>query len=202
MSERGLLRYQYRGEVFGGKLVYRKSPQDTASTQCVIDSGVAAGFFSLPQTQTEVLPCQRITDPELLVGLLAYNQIHPPRFMLKPKDKAPVKVVLGDGEQTKTYVAQYPGKSAFLYLLGEPTRETVEAIVSESMRRPRERTDHLHLATVAGIEEAGWQVWWAPLPERGHWMHVRIVPGTYIKRGVYPSLEDAEKLRGAFVKAF
>ncbi len=200
MSERGLLRFEYRGEVSGGRLTYKKAMPD--SRQWLVDSTVLGQLADAQQAATQVLPCQRITDPELLVGLLAYNHIHPPRFMLKPKDKAPVKVVLGEGEQAETYVAEYPGKSAFLYLLGEPTRETVEAIVGESMRRPRERTDHLHLATVARIEEAGWQVWWAPLPERGHWMHVRIVPGTYIKKGVYPSLEDAEKLRGAFVKAF
>lgn len=200
MSERGLLRFEYRGEVSGGRLTYRKAVPD--SREWLVDSEALGQFMTEQQTERQVLPCQRITDPELLVGLLAYNQTHPPRFMLKPKDKAPVKVVLGEGEQTETYVAEYPGKSAFLYLLGEPTRETVEAIVSESMRRPRERTDHLHLATVAGIEEVGWQVWWVPLPERDNWMHVRIVPGTYIERGVYPSLEDAARLRQAFIRAF
>lgn len=118
------------------------------------------------------------------------------------RDWQPITITLGAGDAAQRYSLAYAGKSAFLYFEDVPTRDIVGSLVDASMKRAKERTDHLHLSTVGWIEEAGWQVWWTPLPERNHWLHARIVPNSIAERGVVPTLDEATALRDSFIKAF
>ncbi|MBI2593811.1 hypothetical protein HYW44_04185 [Candidatus Daviesbacteria bacterium] len=180
MSVDRSLRYEYWGGITDstGRLTYRNGGRDRY-----------------------LFPCQRVTDPDVLVGLLAYNQMQPKRFIPTHRDWQPITITLGEGETAQKLSLAYPGKSAFLYFEGVPTQEIVGALVNASLQRVKERTDHLHLSTVGWIEEAGWQVWWTPLPERNHWLHARVVPNSVVERGQIPTLEEATALREVFIKA-
>lgn len=146
-----------------------------------------------------LLPCQRIVDPDIQVGILGYGRIQAQRLLPAHKDRQPIRLVLVQtGEEVSV---TYPGKSAFLYFDGIPTADSLGKIVSKSLSRIREVRDHLHLSTVAWIEEAGWQVWWTPLPEREHWLHARLIPNCVVERGVDPTLDDARALKEVFIKA-
>lgn len=175
-----LLRYEYRGGITdsSGILAYR-------------NGGEGKRLF----------PCTRVVDPDILVGLFAYNQMDPKRFIPRHRDRQPININIGEGDSAKKLTLNYPGKSAFLYFEGVPTKEIVGSLVNACLQRIRERTDHLHLSTVGWIEEAGWQVWWTPLPERNHWLHARIVANSVVERGIDPGIGDASALREAFIKA-
>ena len=158
------------------------------------------GRLSYQNGETKYLePCGRITDPDLLIGILANNQLHAERFLLTHKDKQPIRIIIEEtGRQMQI---KHPGKSAFLYFEGLPTKNTLRRLVDTSLQRISERRDHLHLTTVAWVEEAGWQVWWTPLPERENWLHVRLVSNRTAERSIDPSLEETTALKEAFIKA-
>lgn len=146
-----------------------------------------------------LLACQRVLDPDIQVGLLGFRRMQPKRFIPAHKDRQPIRLALGQTGQEVQLA--YPGKSAFLYFDGVPTTETLGRWVNESLKRIKEDKDHLHLSTVAWIEEAGWQVWWTPLPERDQWLHVRLVPNSIVEKGIDPTLDQAAALRDVFIKA-
>lgn len=145
-------------------------------------------------------PCATITDPDLLVGVFDNNVLPGKRFLLTSKDRQSITVQ--HRPEGNIYRTSEPGKSAFLYFGDPPTKLARDTIVANYLKRGSTRTDHLHLATVDWIEEAGWQTIWTPLPERKHWLHVRLVSDSTILSGVDPTMEEAQRLSEAFVKVF
>lgn len=57
-------------------------------------------------------------------------------------------------------------------------------------------------STVGWIKEAGWETYWTPLPARSNWLHVRLVANSTIEQGINPTIEEAQAISEAFVKAF
>lgn len=57
------------------------------------------------------------------------------------------------------------------------------------------------MTDVARINEAGWRVFWAPLPHRNNPLHVRMIPDATLREGRDPTLEEARALSKVFIKA-
>jgi hypothetical protein len=145
-----------------------------------------------------LLPCRRINDPNLLIGIIDNNNLNPKRLLILPKDRAPIRVTII--ETGETLQIKYPGKSAFLYLDCNPSKNTVNGIVRYKLKSIPDRRDHLHLSTVEWIEESGWQAWWAPIELGGNLMHVRLIPSSIIDKQLDPTIIEASALSAAFIK--
>jgi hypothetical protein len=179
MADIEQLKYRYHGSIVGldGRLNY----------------------YNGDGKQKYLLPCARITDPDLLVGVIDYNQLPIKRLRPAHKDRLPIRLVI---EQTGEILeVTHHGISAFLYFHGLPNREVMGVLVESGLKRLRKRTDHLHLSIVRWIEEAGWQAWWTPLPERDNWLHLRLIPNCIAEEGRNASDVEANSLKEAFVKA-
>lgn len=157
------------------------------------------GNFRLYLRGARLEPCARIEQPDITVGIVDNRTLNPRRLMLVEKDQKPLIVTIPDTQEVQ--LLPHPGKSAFLVLDEKITKERVHRMVREAMDGEPDRRDHLHTASVRCIEEAGWQVWWAPLPMTGRVTHVRLVANaTLWEDGV--SLEDAELLAAAFMRVY
>jgi hypothetical protein len=144
-------------------------------------------------------PCQRVTDPNIIVGIVDNSLLPAQRLLILPKDRSCVQVRI----PTTGAIVQLPlqGKSASLYFDDAPMKETIHDMVRRHLHSKPDRRDHLHLSLVGWIEEAGWQVWWAPLQERNNLVHVRIIANSTAEKGEDPTIEEATKLATSFVKA-
>ena len=152
-----------------------------------------------PEKSRKLIPCERILDPDLRVGILSANNLLAPRFLLTPKDKQSITLLAPDSGTV--FRIALPGKSAFLYFGENPDKNTVIDLVQFNMKRDMKRDDHLHLTTVKAIEQAGWEAWWTPLPDRDNWLHVRLVSNRTTIKGELPELTEAKSLCAAFKKA-
>jgi len=169
---------------------FRLSPQHSITNYYELICSSPSG------EKIKVKPCEPICSPELVIGLVANNNIKPKRLMVRGRDCKPIQVYIPALENT-VQVA-HPGKSGFISLsnkAGDPIRSAVETYLD---RQPNRR-DHVHFANVGNIMNAGWTVFWAPLNEF-KLLHVRIVADRTIQSGNLPSLDDASKLAQVFSK--
>lgn len=144
-----------------------------------------------------LLPCQKIQDKNLNIGIIDNNNINPNRLLLIQRDREPIKVM--DPSTSEIYTLSYPGKSAFLYFdKVPPDRFVLHNLVRKLMSNCPDRRDHLHLSTVGRIEKSGWEVYWAPLQMSGKLTHVRLIPNAILINSKDPTIEDAENLKNAF----
>jgi hypothetical protein len=109
-------------------------------------------------------PCQKITDPNIVVAMIDNNSLPAQRLLLQQKDRTVIRVKNPISDEI--LVLKLPGKSASLYFDDCPNRKTVISIVKDHLRSEPDRRDHIFLSCVSLIEEAGWQAWWAPLQEK------------------------------------
>lgn len=145
-----------------------------------------------------LIPCAKIDNPDLTVGILGFNSLNPERFSLSPKDKQPIHLTITNSGQA--HVLRYPGKSAFLCVPNSKERDPLCTIVEQHMDRPINRNDHLHQTTVGLIEKAGWQTIWAPLPSRNSWSHVRLVAFSVLNGSNKPSEQEMQALCNVLIK--
>lgn len=146
-----------------------------------------------------LIPCQRVADGNLVVGILnTGNNLKAERFCLAGKDRQPISLQIDEGEG---YDLTYPGKSALL-VFDQYERVKMGEFILATFARNINRNDHLFVATVDLIEEAGWSIYWTPLPERESWLHTRIVPQCYSHQGKDPGEEEMKALQSVFVKEF
>lgn len=143
-------------------------------------------------------PCDRLMDPQLMIGVISNGRINPKRFLIDGIDTQPIMIC--DTTNSSIVKMRYPGKSAFLYFHNEADRRVVGELVEITLAREPDRRDKLHVASVQNIEEAGWQAWWTPLPSRKNWLHVRLVPNCEIEEGRKPNLEEVQLLQQVFKK--
>jgi hypothetical protein len=147
------------------------------------------------ESQT-LIPCARVGDPDLQVGVLSLKNLKPDRFRVRgARDRQPI--VLFDSLTQQQLTLSHPGKSAFLQLEVNAVPNLHE-IVQRSMNRPATRHDHLHVATVGALDEAGWQTWWTPLPSRDNPLHVRLISDRTVDHGSDPTEADRLVLAAAF----
>ena len=146
-----------------------------------------------------ISPCERVSNPDLLVGILGNNKFNHMRLLVAHRDRLPIKIT--DETTGQRFQLNYPGKSAFFYFYDQPDKNILSQVVEEQLQRLKDRGDHLHLSTVGWVEEAGWQVWWAPLPESNNWLHVRLVPNSIIEYNQDPTEDEAMALKEVFVRA-
>lgn len=151
--------------------------------------------FELSYSGGSLEPGKVINDSSLNIGVVSNGIVHPHNLCLRDRDFNPIEI--GDEEGRLIYKLDYPGKSGVVLFENSINRRIVGNVVTQSLNRPVDRRDKLHVATVGIIENAGWRVYWAPLP--GSILHVRIVPNSALS-GYYFSEEEAEALCGVLRK--
>ena len=117
--------------------------------------------------------------------------------MIADYDRDPIKVTALATEEI--FELKYPGKSTFVLL--EPNacdKMFIHNTVWETFKKEADRSDHVHVATVAEIEEAGWVAFYAPLQLDHLFDHVRLVSKRTILTGEDPTENDAKSLKSVF----
>jgi len=122
-------------------------------------------------------PCEQITDPEMCLGVVGNSKLNPRAFKFSGRDRNPIKVSGPTGDVLCTL--ELPGKSAMMILNPEDcSKAMLQDFVTNDLNGNYDRHDNLYTATVAQINEAGWQAVWAPLQLERKIKHARLVPQT------------------------
>lgn len=152
-----------------------------------------------PDFRSTLKPCQPIYDYDLYLAIVDNNNINPRRLELLPKDRTPINVYVS--ETGEVYDLEYPGKSAIICFTEKCDRSIVNEIVSNGLGGSPDRRDHLHVASVKSVINAGWIPYWAPLQLESKILHARMVAQTTIDTGSDPSPSEVARLAKAFAKA-
>ncbi len=146
----------------------------------------------------KLLPCTRIEDDELCLGFLGNNNLHPERLSIKESDRKPIDVF--NPELGNTDSLPFVGKSAVILTAEGCDKSLVAEFTKYFFKRERNRRDHLHVATVGDIKEAGWLPYYAPLQLLGYIPHARVVSFRSYLFEEDPTAEEIENLASAFTK--
>lgn len=145
-----------------------------------------------------LLPCKRIITGDISIGIVDNKKINPKRLLILEKDKEVITVF---SPRTFTeFKIEYPGKSAFLHFEECNCRKNILSSIQAKTDIVPDRHDNLFVATVAEIESAMWEVWWAPLQMRGLPMHCRMIPKSIIEENRNPTVEETIELSRVFKK--
>lgn len=120
--------------------------------------------------------------------------------MILDKDRETITVF--NPKSGKEISLKYPGKSSFIHNEECGCKIDAQGIIRRNTEMVPDRRDHLFVATIGQIEDAGWQVWWAPLQLRGLAMHCRIIPEVTIMEKRDPAIEEASRLAKIFIKQY
>lgn len=150
-----------------------------------------------PNYESAINPCVPIEDKSICIGRLDNKNLKVRKFLIVDVDRVPVKVVaLATGD---TIELNYPGKSTFILVKPNACdRMFIHNTAREAFKREADRSDHVHVATVGAIEEAGWIAFYAPLQLNRLLDHVRVVSQRTILTGEEPTEDDAKRLMSAF----
>lgn len=147
--------------------------------------------------QKALIPCEPIPDKDMCIGRIDNPILKTRRLMIADYDRKIIKVTALATD--KIIELSYPGKSTFVLL--EPNacdKMFIRDTVKNAFKKDADRRDHVHVASVAQIERAGWLAFYAPLQMDRLFDHVRLVSKRTIATGQDPTEEDAEKLKGVF----
>lgn len=151
------------------------------------------------QLEKRLQPCAEIKDRGMLVGIVGNGSVRPDQLLLTDRDREPILVTIPEtGETCKVYM---PGKSGIIIL--NPSKcgkDELKDIVNNHLGGQYDRHDHLHAATIGNINEAGWNVYWAPLQLERKILHTRLIAKRTVELGLDPSEEDVTALSSSLAK--
>jgi hypothetical protein len=147
--------------------------------------------------QKVIEPCSPIEDNSLCIGRLDNSNLQLHRFSIEEYDRKPIMVIArATGE---TCELRLQGKSTFILL--EPSacnKMFIKQAAKDIFDKESDRHDHVHVASVGHIEEAGWKAYYAPLQLEHLFDHVRLVAQRTIETGEDPDTEDILNLISVF----
>lgn len=147
-------------------------------------------------SKTEVLrPGEIITDPDLEICIIGNRSLRPDHLLLRDSDREPIEILIPDKDET--VIINQPGKSGMflLHKSGLNGRQRMENAVLMALNRNPKRQDNGHVATVREINQAGWEIVWAPLQNKNLFNHVRLMPVDESGRYFEPTLKECEQLK-------
>lgn len=151
--------------------------------------------------EKKLVPFEPIPYKDLCLGVIDNSTLKPERLMLFDKDRREILLNNPDTNQLTRLIL--PGKSAVLVLTPDVcNREFVKDVVLTTLGKNHASGRHIHVATVAEIEDAGWVPYYAPLQMEGLPDHVRLVAKrTIATQGKEdPTITDAQSLVNALIK--